>query len=889
MKRFFRLDRGVKSVPRNVTSEIAFHLEMRTREFIESGLSPEDARRAAERVFGDVQAIESQLVGPDMRRARRRAFIETLRDARQDIAYSIRTLRKTPGFTAAAILTLALGIGANTAIFSVINGVLLRRLPYEGGDRLLELHQPSAKLNLPHVGFSNVEIADLAHRTHTLDGVAEYHSMSFNLYGRGEPRRVQTGVVSAHYFNMMGVSPILGRSFLPGEDQPGAPALLIVSNSFWKTALGGDPAIVGKTFVMNDKVHTVVGVLPPIPAYPDNNDVYMPISSCPFRSTPAMQTIRDRRMTSAFARAKAGVSLASVEKDLAGLSTRLHTEYPNEYPAAQGLTLQATSLREALTSRARPTFLVLLATAGLVLLIACANVANLTFARVLRREREIAVRTALGAGRGRLVRQLLTESTLLALVGGLTGLFIAWGTLGLLTSFAARLTTRAAEISIDGTVLAFALGASLLTGIVLGLLPALPARGDLVNALKDGTSSATASTSRLRLRGALIISQVAVAFTLLIGAGLMLRSLVNLERVDPGFDVENVLTARIDLNWTKYDTREKTNPFFTQLLAAVKEMPGVKSAGMANKFPLNESGPFTFTFDIEGQPAGATDAPRIADFHRATPEYFKTLGVPLLRGRPLTDLDRLETQQVVLINQSLAKHYFAGSDPIGARVSGDKGRSWVTVVGVVGDVRQDGLDKAALDEMYVPFEQNRSRSIGTNLLIRTTGDPNALARRVIDAVHQLDPNQPVYGINTMQALRHNALASPRVMTTLLGIFAVLALVITATGRAGVIAYTVGQRTHEIGIRMALGAERGEVLAMVVSQGMRLVLVGLVIGVLASIALTRLMSGILFGIGPTDLVTFAGVFVVLAGVALMACLVPARRATRIDPILALRSS
>ncbi|MDQ6828534.1 MAG: ABC transporter permease [Gemmatimonadota bacterium] len=876
-------------MPRNVTSEIAFHLEMRTREFIESGLSPDDARRAAERVFGDVQAIESQLVGPDTRRAHRRAFIDLVRDARQDVAYSVRALRKTPGFTTAAILTLALGIGANTAIFSVINGVLLRRLPYEGGERLLELHQPSAKLNIPDIGFSNLEIGDLAHQTHTLESVAEYHSMSFNLYGRGEPRRVQTGVVSAHYFSMMGVAPILGRSFLPGEDAAGAPALLILSYSFWKTALGGDPAIVGQTFVMNDKVHTVVGVLPPIPAYPDNNDVYMPISSCPFRSTPAMQTIRDHRMTSALARAKPGFSLEAVKKDLAGLTSRLHADYSNDYPVAQGLSMEATSLREALTSRARPTFLVLLATAGLVLLIACANVANLTFARVLRREREIAVRTALGAGRGRLARQLLTESTLLALVGGGSGLLIAWATLGLLTSFAARLTTRATEISIDGTVLAFAIGASLLTGIILGLLPALPARGDLVNALKDGSSSATSSASRLRLRGVLIVTQVAVAFTLLIGAGLMLRSLVNLERVDPGFDVENVLTARIDLNWTKYNTRDKTNPFFSQLLATVKEMPGVKSAGMANKFPLNESGPFTFTFLIEGEPAGASDASRTADYHRATPDYFKTLGVPLLRGRAFTDLDRLETPQVVLINQSLAKHYFGAKDPIGARVSGDKGESWETIVGVVGDVRQDGLDKAALDEMYVPFEQNRNRSLGTNLLVRTTGDPNMLARRIVEAVHQLDPNQPVYGINTMQTLRHNALASPRVMTTLLGIFAVLALVITATGLAGVIAYTVGQRTHEIGIRMALGAERGEVLAMVVSQGMRLVLVGLTIGALASLALTRLMSGILFGIGPTDPITFTGVFVVLAGVALMACFLPARRATRIDPILALRSS
>jgi predicted permease len=587
MKRRFRLSVGKAGRAREVDRELRFHLEMRTQEFIDAGMSPERARAAALAAFGDVAAIGAECREVRTRRARERRVRDFLQGLAQDAGFAVRTLRKSPGFALVVVATLALGIGANTAIFSVINGVLLRRLPYGGGERLVLVRQPAVLAGSEDARFSVPDVADYRAQATTLDGLVEYHSMTFTLLGRQEPLRVRTGVVSAEFFDVMGVSALHGRTFLRGEDAPGAPPVLVLSHRFWQEKLGGDPSVVGKTFEMNDRVHTVVGVLPPLPPYPDDNDVYMPTSSCPFRSAEHIVNGRGMRMVALFGRLKPGETVGRAQADLAMIGARLRAQYPVGHPASMCLNVTATPLQEELIRRARPTFFILLGTAGLVLLIACANVANLTLARVVRRERELAVRVALGAGRARLLRLLLTESTLLALAGGALGLLLAAGGLGVLTRFAARFTARAGEIGIDGTVLLFTLGVSVLSGMAFGAMPALASRSDLVSALKDGGAAATSGRRRQRVRGALVASQVALAFVLLIAAGLMVRSLIKLQGVDPGFDPENVVSMRVDLNWTKYDTRGKTDAFYRRLLERVRGQAGVRSAAVANTFPLN--------------------------------------------------------------------------------------------------------------------------------------------------------------------------------------------------------------------------------------------------------------------------------------------------------------
>ncbi|MGH7526479.1 MAG: ABC transporter permease, partial [Gemmatimonadales bacterium] len=721
--------------------------------------------------------------------------------------------------------------------------------------------------------------------TRTLAGVAEYHSMPFILLGREEPRRVQTGVVSAEFFSLLGVEPLLGRTFRTGEDQPGAEPVLVVSHGFWKNHLGGDPAIVGRTFEMNDRIHTVVGVLPPIPQYPGENDVYMPSSACPFRSGEATRENRSARLLTLVGRLRPAATLAASRAELEAIAARLHQDYPENYNSTQGFVTTAVSLHEQLTSQARPTLLLLLGTAALVLLIACANVANLTLARLIRREREIALRAALGADRGRIVRQLLTEGSLLSLAGGAIGLVLAASMLDLLAAFAARFTPRAGEIAMDGTVLIFALLISLLTGLAFGVLPALPSRVNLSGALKDGGATTSGARSN-RLRGALVVAQVAVSVMLLIGAGLMLRTLLALQRVNPGFDPESVLSMTLDLNWSKYTSPDLIRDFHRQLHARLASQPGVVATASALTFPLSGRGPIGFDLAIEGRPAEDGAVPR-GDFRSVSPEYFRTMGIPLLSGRVFTDADGPRVPEVAIVSQSLARRYWAQENPIGRRISGDNGENWATIVGVVGDVRQYGLAAEPADEVYWPFAQAPIREGA--FLVRSRADPLSMGRLISDAVHAIDPNQPLANLRELVEVRGEALASPRLTAALIGAFALLALLITAAGLAGVIAFSVSQRTQEIGVRMALGADRGEVLRMVLREGLRLVILGLVLGVGGAIALSRLVTGLLYGVEATDPPTFIAVALVLLLVAAAACLVPARRATAVDPMVALRSA
>ena len=839
-------------------------------------MSPDAAERAARISLGGVDQIKEEL--------RDASGASTLEGLRQDVRYGLRSIRQNPAFAAAVVLTLGLGIGANTAIFSVVNGVLLRPLPYGEPERLVVVHQSLSSPATPSLGFSEKELLDYRAASRTLEDLVEYHTMAFTLLGGREAERVQTGVVSAGFFDFLGVSPLLGRTFRAEDDAPGADAVLVLSYDYWKRRHGGDPGVVGRVFRMNNRPHTVVGVLPNVPQFPNENDVYMPSSACPFRSSAQARENRATRMLNVYGRLKPGATLEQARADVASVAGRLQADHAGFYPTGSGFTAGAVGLGDELTLRARPTLLVLLGAVGCVLLIACANVANLMLSRMLRRSRELAMRAALGAGRGRLVRQLLTESTLLALFGGVLGLGLAAAGLDLLVAFTARFTTRASEVGIDATVLGFTLVASVLTGILFGALPALTARPELAEVMKEESSRAGGGGGPRRARGLLVVSQVAFSFMLLIAAGLMLRSFWKLQQVDAGFRPDNVLTARVSLNWSRYDQDAKVRRFGEELLRKLEADPEVRSAALSYSVPLAQSSPYNRPFQIEGRPVERDARPSL-DFRVVSPRYFETIGQRVVRGRAFEDKDEPGAQPVAVVNQAFARHYWGDALPIGQRVSfGDEQQPWLTIVGVVGDVRQYGLDREPGLELYRPFAQDPGWGA---VLVRTRVEPTQVASLLGRAVRELDPEQPVDRIRTLAEVRRDSVASPRLTAILLGIFALVALVITAAGIGGVLALSVSQRTVEIGVRMAMGAERGAVMRMVLRQGLGLVLAGLALGLAGATLLSHLIERLLFGVPATDPLTYAAVAVLLLAVAAAACLLPARRAASVDPLVALR--
>jgi putative ABC transport system permease protein len=857
--------------------ELQLHLELETGEYIRRGMSADEARATAMRGFGSVAQVKDA--------CRDSWGVRALDTFWQDLRDAGRNLRRVPSYTVVVLLTLALGIGANTAVFSVVHAVLLRSLPYAAGDRLIAIRQQEPRLGNDHIGVSAKEMDDYR-LTPALDALVEYHQMGFSLLGHGDATRVQTGVVSHDFFDVIGVTPIRGRTFRTEDDSKDAPAVLILSHAYWQTAFASDPNIIGRAFEMNDKVHTVIGVLPDVPQFPDANDVYMPVSACPFRSAPLMATDRTARMVSAIGRLRPGITIARARQDLAAVATRMVAAYPGAYPAAAGFTVTAVSVKDQLTRGARPTLLVLLATTGLVLLLVCANVANLTLARLAGRERELAVRAALGAGRRRLARQLLTESLLLAVAGGALGLLFASATRSLLVGFTARFTPRATEIAIDGTVLLFAMAVSLVTGVVFGIVPALRRRCDLSGGLKDAQRTATARG--LGARNALIVTQVAISFVLLMAAGLMVRSFINLRKVDAGFTADHVVAMRISLDFVKYDSNAKRRGYYQPLLDEINATPGVRSAALSLAFPLDDTMPswFNTNFVVEGQPVLDGQLGPRADFKAASPRYFKTIGMSLLAGREFTDADNDHAPLVAIVNLSFARHHFADLDPIGRRISINKGRQWIKIVGLVNDVRQYGLATAPADELYLPF--GVPAPLGAILLVRTAADPMASVTSVQAIARRIDPRQPISQIETLEDVRTGALATPRLTMILVALFAVVALVITAAGIAGVVSFSVKQRTTEIGVRMALGAPKATVIRMIVREGLTPVVFGLGLGVGGAFLVTRLVATLLFAVQPTDPPTFGVVIAVLAAVAAIACLAPARRAAAIDPMHALRA-
>ena len=807
----------------------------------------------------------------------------------RDARHGLRLLLGSPGYALTVVLTLGLGIGANTAIFSLVDGVLLRPLPYADGHELVLARQQAQRAGSADIPFSVKEISDYREQLATLDGFVEHHGMSFTLLNRGEPDRVLTGVVSANFFDVLGVRPLHGRTFRDADDDLGAEAVLVLSYPYWQQRFGADPGIVGQVFEMNDRPHTVVGVLPPVPQYPRENDVYMPTSACPFRARAEARMEEDRtafRGMTAFGRLAPGVGVDRFGAELATVAGRLQRAYPETYPDDSGYTATTLPLADELTREARPTLLVLLATTVLVLLIACANVANLTLARMSRRERELALRSALGAGRGRLLRQLVTEASLLALAAGALGLLIAWLSLDLLVSFAALFTTRTTEVAVDGRVLAFTLGLSLATGVAFGAAPALGGRREVSAALKEAGARATDTPARHRVRGLLTASQVAAAFVLLIATGLLLTSFYRLQRVDAGFDAGRVLTAEVFPNWSKYTTQESRRQLFTDVLARLEDRPGLTAAAVANGFPMATEVGQQRRFAIEGRTYEDPDLRPELETRVVSPGYFTAVGVPLLAGRTFTRFDDTETTPVAVVSRSLAeRHWRGGETALRQRVTLDDGETWVTIVGVVGDVRDHGLDREPPDQLYRPFLQGAGSP--TRVLVRAPGDPRTLSGQVRDAVHAVDPEQPVESFRTLEETRAGATAPRRLSVMLLSLFAALAFVITVSGIAAVIATSVSHRTREFGLRLALGAERRSILAMVLRQGLVLVLAGLFIGAAAAAALSRALASFLYETEPTDPGVFTVVALVFVVTGLAACYLPARRAMGVDPLVALR--
>jgi putative ABC transport system permease protein len=795
----------------------------------------------------------------------------------QDLRYGVRMLMKKPGFTLIAVITLALGIGANTALFSVVNAALLRPLPFHQAEQLVMVYTRTAGADARDP-VAWPELLDWRTQSQSFAYLSAFTTQSVNLTGRTEPSRVVGGFVSADFFSMLGVEPALGRGFLANEDAAGAEKVGIVSYALWRDRFGADPALLGQTLTLNNQLFTVVGVTPDGFRAPYSDvDVWLPIQHYPNFSSE-----RKSANFEVLGRMRTGVALRQAQAEMETIAARLATQYP-ETNKDRGVNL--IGLQSLLVERLRPSLLALFGAAGFVLLIACANLANLQLSRAIGRSRELALRAALGAGRGRLVRQLLTESLLLSLMGGALGLLLGvWGMDALAASSAVNLTPLV-EVKLDRYVFGFTCGAALLTGVLFGLFPALRfSRPDLNEALKAGGRSASASLGRSRLRGSLVVAQVALALILLVGAGLMVRSFMNLAGVDPGFDGNNVLTLEYRVPRNKYPKPLQQWRFHEQAVAAVQALPGVESAAAVGAIPHGGNvGVTSFTLpDRAAPPAG--QEPR-AQSNRADTNYFRTMKIPLVQGRVFSPQDKADAPLVIVINQTMARNYWPNANPLGQQVHLPDFDMTASVIGVVGDVRHDSLDELAQPQVYLPYAQHPH--IFASMVVRTTGDPQSFANAVRGAIWSVDKDQPVWKVRTLDSLLQRSLGYQRFLLQLLGAFAALALLLAAIGIYGVLAYAVSQQTREFGVRMALGAQASDIFRLILGQGMKLTLGGMGIGLLGAFWLTRLMKTLLFDVSVTDPLTFLLIVLLLMIVALFACWIPARRATKVDPMIALR--
>ena len=885
----------IRRLERDLDEELHSHIEMRTQDNVAAGMSPEEARYDARRRFGN-----STLMKEDARAMDIIGWIET---TGQNLRYAARMLRRTPGFTLVAILTLALGIGANVAIFTVVRAVLLSPLPYPHPEQLVRVYDDLRGSNSQDVGMSVPEFWDLRDKSGMFQDISVIWPFDANLTGGERPERIACLAGSANYFTMVGVTPQLGRIFTQQDAQPGFTEGVLISDAVWHRMFGADPGVIGKKMRIDNDLYTLIGVLPPgfrHPARTQGSEIEVftaaGFSADPF---PAPPTRALRILPGAMGRLKPSVTLEQAQERLNALSAELGREYPTDYPAPAKWGLRVVAAREDLVGSMRTELFVLFGAVGFVLLIACVNLANLLLARSAGRQREIAVRLALGAGRGRLILQLLTESILLASISGAVALvtvvtFRAW-----LLKLAPADLPRLNEVSLSGGVLLFAFALSILTGVLFGLAPALQAaKRNQVVELREGSRGAGSSNHQIKVSRVLVTCEIALSLVLLIGAGLLLRSFWRLLAVQPGFEPHHLVTARI---WIAYPNDPKQNPYRTtesrgaflhEILRRVSAIPGVEQAALGSGNGLAmETQPNEVLLSIDKHAAESDSIPT-AEYVTVTPEYFSVLKIPLIRGRVFTEADDNKGQPVALINETLARRYWPGEDPVGQQIRfrpgqtfGDKNNPWRTIVGVIGDIKSNGFDAASTPYFYLPtYERPSYASV---VYLRTAADPGTLADTIRREVQSIDPSVPVFAVRTMDEVIKKYLADRRFALELLGAFAGVALLLASIGIYGVMAYSFSQRTNEIGIRVAMGAQRSDILRIAVGEGALLVAIGVVSGLAGSAVLTRFLQTMLFDVKPTDPTTYAAIGALLTMVTLLACLVPALRATRVDPLVALR--
>ena len=868
--------------PRRVDQEFAHelqtHLDMLTDENIRRGMPPEEARRAARIKLGGVTQLKET-----NRELRGLPFIETFF---QDARYALRMLRKNPGFTAVAVLTLALGIGANTAIFSVVYAVLLKPLPYANPDQLVSAFAADTQEGVPEDGTSYPNFEEWRAQNHVFSELATIDFHQLTLTGRGKPSEVNTCVVTPEHFAVLDVKPLQGRVFFPEDGKRGAPPVVIVSENLWRGTLGADPKILGSSIILDKRPFTVVGIMPASFRSPFINskpEVWIPLVQDPLFGS--WMARRGGHWLAVFARLKPGVSIAQAQAEMDAISARLASEYPAEN---KGWTVRLVPMQKEIVGDVRTALLVLLGAVGLVLLIACANIANLLLTRATSRSKEIAIRIALGAGRARIIRQMLSETAVLGLLGGIIGIALAYAGVQALSSLMPEGLPRLNAIRVDNFVLVFALALSAASSVAFGLVPAMFSANSNIQAnLREGGGGSGESGNRRRARSFLAASEIALAMVLLVGAGLLLRSFSKLTAVSPGFNADHLVKAEISLPQYQYSTPQQWIAFSDELLARVQAQPGMKDTAVAIPLPI-VNGKINLAFDIVGTPPASEGESRLADYASVSPEYLRVMGIPLLAGRFFSQQDIFSASQVSVISKTFAQRYFPNQDPIGKRLNfgfppnGDVDRE---IVGIVGDVRDVSLGEAPGPMMYVPYAQ--APFWGANLVVKSTLSTDAVAAAIRQEVQKIDKDLPITEVGKMPDFIDASVSQQRFRTFLLGLFAAMALVLAATGIFGVIAYSVACRTNEIGIRVALGASRSAILRMILRETLLLTLAGLLVGVPCALAASHLIGHLLFGVSANDPLTLATVAFILAAVATLAGYIPARRAMQVDPMLALR--
>jgi putative ABC transport system permease protein len=874
-----------------IVEELSQHLEDEYERALSCGTSEEEARQQVLEQLNAPDLLQRELKHVERRGPENQielgaeGKISVLADLQQDLRYGLRTLAKNPAFTSIAIVALALGIGANSAIFSVVDAVLLRPLPFKKPEQLVMLWENATHLGFPKNTPSPANFLDWQKQASAFTGMAAMVERSFNLTGAGEPERLDGRRVSANLFELLGVPAVLGRTFVPDDDRPGTHVVLL-SYSLWQRRFGSDPSVIGRALTLNGESYTIIGIMPrfvQLPGFANRNDqLWVPIAFPPEEASQ-----RGNHFLEVIARLKPGITLKQVQAEMETIAARLAQQYP-DYNTRIGAVV--VPLQEEVVGDIKPALLILLGAVGFVLLIACANVANLLLARAAVRQKEIALRLALGASRSRLTRQFLTESVLLAMFGGGLGLLLALGGIRILKTFIPATISQVQTINIDARALIFTAFVAIVTGIAFGLAPALQASHlNLNDTLKEGGRDTGGGSKGNRLRGVLVIGEVAVSFVLLIGAGLLINSFFHLRNLEPGFRADHLLTMKVDLSEVKYPNRDRRAAFFDEVIRRVRALPGVRSAAVAGNLPLTYNGD-SMNISVEGLPDPPPDQRPDVIYRAIGPGYFGAMGIPIIRGRDFTDQDKGDSTNVVVISEKTGQHFWPGQDPIGRRLkpgSSTSNTPWREVIGIVKDVRQNDFIATPKMQMYLTYRQLKDLAPNA-LVVRTRIEPMSLAASVRDAIWSVDKDQTVADIDTMEHIVAGAVARQRFSMLLLGLFAALALLLASVGIYGVMSYSVAQRTHEIGIRIALGARPGDVLQMTIKQGLKLVGAGMILGLTAAFLLTRVLQSLLFGISATDPVTFFGTSLVLLAVAILASYLPALRATKVDPIIALRA-